>query len=106
MADFLIRDKGCGGRESGDERVLGVARGSGGVEALPECTGRKPNRANRIDDAVEQAVICSATDFPAYGLARTWPAPGPHLERITKAGGFGLGQRCAMGLAETRSGKL
>jgi transposase InsO family protein len=43
----------------------------GGVEALFERTRRKPNRANRVDEAVEQAVIGSATDFPAYGQART-----------------------------------
>ncbi len=43
----------------------------GGMEALFERTRRKPNLANRVDDATEQAVIKSATDFPAYGQART-----------------------------------
>ena len=43
----------------------------GGVEALLERTRRKPNFANRVDDMTEQAVIQSATDFPAYGQART-----------------------------------
>ena len=43
----------------------------GGVEALFERTRRKPNLANRVDEATEQAVIKSATDFPAYGQART-----------------------------------
>ena len=43
----------------------------GGVEALFERTRRKPNLANRVDDATEQAAIKSATDFPAYGQART-----------------------------------
>lgn len=43
----------------------------GGVEALFERTRRKPNIANRVDEATEQAVIQSATDFPAYGQART-----------------------------------
>ena len=43
----------------------------GGVEALFERTRRKPNLANRVDQAVENAVIKSATDFPAYGQART-----------------------------------
>ena len=43
----------------------------GGIEALFERTRRKPNLANRVDDATEQAVIKSATDFPAYGQART-----------------------------------
>lgn len=43
----------------------------GGVEALLERTRRKPNLANRVDEVVEQAVIKSATDFPAYGQTRT-----------------------------------
>lgn len=43
----------------------------GGVEALVERTRRKPNQANRVNDATEQAVIRSATDFLAYGQART-----------------------------------
>ena len=43
----------------------------GGVEALFERTRRKPNLANRVDEAIEKAVIKSATDFPAYGQART-----------------------------------
>jgi len=43
----------------------------GGVAALLERTRRKPNLANRVDDATEQAVIASATDFPAYGQVRT-----------------------------------
>jgi len=43
----------------------------GGVEALFERTRRKPNLANRVDQATEAAVIKSATDFPAYGQART-----------------------------------
>ena len=43
----------------------------GGVEALSERTLRKPNLANRVDQATEDAVIKLATDFPAYGQART-----------------------------------
>jgi len=43
----------------------------GGVEALFERTRRKPNLANRVDQATEDAVIKSATDFPAYDQART-----------------------------------
>jgi len=43
----------------------------GGVEALFERTRRKPNLANRVDQTTEDAVIKSATDFPAYGQART-----------------------------------
>ncbi|PUB12057.1 winged helix-turn helix protein [Yoonia sediminilitoris] len=43
----------------------------GGVEAVFERTRRKPNLANRVDQATEDAVIKTATDFPAYGQART-----------------------------------
>ena len=43
----------------------------GGVDALFERTRRKPNLANRVDQATEEAVIQSALDFPAYGQART-----------------------------------
>ena len=43
----------------------------GGVDALFERTRRKPNLANRVDRATEDAVIKSATDFPAYGQVRT-----------------------------------
>ena len=43
----------------------------GGVEALFERTRRKPNLANRVDQATGDAVIQSATDFPAYGQAST-----------------------------------
>ncbi len=43
----------------------------GGVEALFERTRRKPNLANRVGEATEQAVIKSALEFPAYGQART-----------------------------------
>ena len=41
------------------------------MEALFERTRRKPNLANRVDEATEQAVIKSALEFPAYGQART-----------------------------------
>lgn len=61
-------------------QVMGVSRDTfyrykaaveeGGVEALFERTRRKPNLANRIDPATEEAVIKFATDFPAYGQAR------------------------------------
>ena len=43
----------------------------GGVEALFERTRRKPNHTNRVDQATGDAVIQSATDFPAYGQAST-----------------------------------
>ncbi len=43
----------------------------GGVEALFERTRRKPNLANRVDQAVEAAVADFALEYPAYGQART-----------------------------------
>jgi len=43
----------------------------GGVEALLDRPRRKPNLANRVDEATEQAVITSALDYPAYGQVRT-----------------------------------
>lgn len=43
----------------------------GGVEALLERTRRKPNLANRVDQAVEDAVKGFALDFPAHGQTRT-----------------------------------
>ena len=48
-----------------------MAVDDGGVEAVFERTRRKPNLANRVDQAKGDAVIQSATDFPAYGQART-----------------------------------
>ena len=62
-------------------KVMGLSRDTfyryrsaveeGGVEALLETTRRKSNLANRVDEATEQAVIASATEYPAYGQART-----------------------------------
>ena len=43
----------------------------GGVEALLERTRRKPNLANRVDEATEEAVKKSAIAFPAYFQTRT-----------------------------------
>uniref|UniRef100_UPI003F6E16A7 helix-turn-helix domain-containing protein n=1 Tax=Pseudochrobactrum sp. HB0163 TaxID=3450708 RepID=UPI003F6E16A7 len=43
----------------------------GGFAALIERTRRKPNLANRVDNATEQAVQGFALEFPAYGQART-----------------------------------
>ena len=42
----------------------------GEVEVLFERICRRPNLANRVDEAAEAAVIKSATDFPAYGQYR------------------------------------
>lgn len=44
---------------------------SGGVEALFERSRRKPNLANRVDEATEQAVKLYALEYPAYGQTRT-----------------------------------
>ena len=44
---------------------------SGGVEALLEKDRRQPNLKNRVDEAVEQAVIEHALEHPAHGQVRT-----------------------------------
>ena len=43
----------------------------GGVASLFERTRRKPNLANRVDQATEDAVKDFALEYPAYGQART-----------------------------------
>lgn len=43
---------------------------AGGEEALVEITRKKPCYKNRVDDAVEQACIEIALEFPAYGQVR------------------------------------
>lgn len=43
---------------------------SGGVEALFERSRRKPNLANRVDEATEKAVKLYALEYPAYGQTR------------------------------------
>jgi transposase InsO family protein len=47
-----------------------AARDEGGVEALFDKNRRKPNLKNRVDPAVEDAVVAFATDYPAYGQTR------------------------------------
>lgn len=57
-----------------------------GVEALFERTRRKPNLANRVDQAVEDAVIKFATDFPVYGQARTFNEPRKRSVFVSASG--------------------
>lgn len=62
-------------------KVMGVSRDTfyryrdlvddGGVDALIEKSRRSPNLKNRVEEAVEQAVIAYAVDFPAHGQHRT-----------------------------------
>ena len=47
-----------------------AARDAGGVEALFEVSRKKPNLKNRVDQAIEQAVIAFAIAFPAHGQVR------------------------------------
>ncbi|WP_321403488.1 IS481 family transposase [Maridesulfovibrio sp.] len=47
------------------------AKEEGGVEALFDKSRRKPNLKNRVDQAIEDAVVVYATDFPAHGQTRT-----------------------------------
>lgn len=42
----------------------------GGIESLIDKTRRKPNLLNRVDDAIEQAVLAHAIAFPAHGQLR------------------------------------
>jgi len=48
-----------------------AAKENGGVEALLDKSRRKPNLKNRVDPAIENAVVTFATDYPAYGQTRT-----------------------------------
>lgn len=62
-------------------KVMGVSRDTfyryqelvktGNVDSLINKSRRTPNLKNRVDDAIEQAVIAFATQYPAYGQHRT-----------------------------------
>jgi transposase InsO family protein len=47
-----------------------TAKESGGLDALFDVSRRKPNIKNRVDEAIEQAVVEYAVSFPAYGQLR------------------------------------
>ncbi|WP_460030986.1 IS481 family transposase [Megalodesulfovibrio paquesii] len=47
-----------------------AAKEAGGVEALFERSRRAPNLKNRVEPAIEAAVVAHATDFPAHGQVR------------------------------------
>jgi len=61
-------------------KVMGVSRDTfyrykeladnGGVESLINKSRRVPNHKNRVDEAIEMAVIAHATDQPAHGQVR------------------------------------
>lgn len=73
----------------------------GGVDALLDSTRRKPNVKNRVDEAIEAAVIAYAIEQPAHGQART-------SNELRKRGIFisGSGVRCVWlrhGLANFRA---
>lgn len=46
------------------------AHESGGFQALMDSNRRKPNRKNRVEKFIEDAVVDFATDQPAYGQTR------------------------------------
>uniref|UniRef100_A0A0Q9YC58 Uncharacterized protein n=1 Tax=Candidatus Berkiella cookevillensis TaxID=437022 RepID=A0A0Q9YC58_9GAMM len=62
-------------------KIMGVSRDTfyryqelvedGGIDALINKNRRSPNIKNRVDDAIEQAVITYATQQPAHGQHRT-----------------------------------
>lgn len=47
------------------------AQEEGGVDALIESSRRKPNLKNRVDEAIEAAVVAYALKQPAHGQLRT-----------------------------------
>jgi transposase InsO family protein len=61
-------------------KVMGLSRDTfyryksaveeGGVEALIDQSRRKPNHKNRVEDAIEQAVMSYAIEYPAHGQHR------------------------------------
>ena len=61
-------------------KVMGLSRDTfyryksaveeGGVDALFDQSRRKPNLKNRVDEAVENAVLAYALDYPAHGQHR------------------------------------
>ena len=59
----------------------------GGVYALLESNRKKPNIKNRIDPAIETAVVAYAIDFPAHGQVRV-------SNELRKQGVF-VSARCA-----------
>ena len=62
-------------------KIMGVSRETfyryqelaenGGVDALINRSKRVPNLKNKVDEAIEQAVISYAIEYPAYGQHRT-----------------------------------
>lgn len=61
-------------------KVMGLSRDTfyryksaveeGGVDALFDQNRRKPNLKNRVDEAVEEAILAYALDYPAHGQHR------------------------------------
>jgi transposase InsO family protein len=61
-------------------KVMGLSRDTfyryksaveeGGVDALFDQSRRKPNLKNRVDEAIEKAVLAYALDYPAHGQHR------------------------------------
>lgn|SRR5688500_6493119 len=47
-----------------------TAKAEGGIEALFDANRRKPNPKNRVDEAIEAAVVAYAIEQPAHGQTR------------------------------------